>query len=727
MYILKILVERNIYALKDYLYYASDKEVKRGTRVVVTLKNKELMGFVIDSFFKDATLKECVEEYGFDIFYIKEVIDEEPIINEELFSLATKLSKNLFYPLIGVFQLMLPKSLKPLNLNSKNKPKISYDYFYEYVPNQNVELTRFEKKILSKFTIFPKIEKNKLGKSKSLDSLIEKGIIKLVKEEKYRYNINQVFDYEKDIKLTSEQENVYNEILNSEDKVFLLKGVTGSGKTEVYIKLIERYLNEGKNALILVPEIALTPLMISRIKSYFDVEIAILHSSLTDGEKYDEYRKIRDNKVRIVIGTRSAIFAPLTNIGIICIDEEDSESYKEESTLSYNAKDVAILRSEYYNAKVILGSATPSIESMSKAKTNRYHLVTILNRYNQNELPLVELVDNTNYLNYSSKSSIFSLPLIKAIKEALIKDEQVILLINKRGYSSGIMCRECGYTYKCPTCGITLRYHKEDNTLRCHHCNYKIKKPSKCPECGSTNFTNIGFGIEKVEEDFKKIFNVPYLVLDGDRTSKTLQISTILQKFNNKEANVLIGTQIVSKGHDFSDVTLTAILDTDGLFSYPSYKTNEHAYNLIVQTIGRGGRKDKKGKTIIQTSSLNNKILLAAINDDYESFYNLEMTNRKIFKNPPFFNVLSIKIYSKKYDLIDNYANDIYSYLKVLNLPILINNFTYKTKEGIYYTRRLFIKYKSVNDIYSAINNLIDVFKNKPNLIIKINVNPYDY
>lgn len=724
MYILKVLVEHNTYSLKDSFYYVSNEEIKKGTRVNITFKNQHLVGFVVEVIYQDSTLKEIENNLGLKLSFIDNVIDDKPIINDELFELAVKLSKNLFIPLIGVFQAMLPKDLKPQTIS--NKTKIAYEEFLEYCPNNNIKYSTNEKKILSKFTIFSKLPKKSFSKTKALESLISKNVLKIIREEKYRYEIKKIFDYHNQFKLTDMQDKVYKEIVNSNDLVYLLHGVTGSGKTEIYIKLIEQNLKENKNAFILVPEIALTPLMISRIVSYFNEEIAVIHSSLSPAQKYDEYRKIRDNKARIVIGTRSAIFAPLSNVGIICIDEEHSNTYKDDK-LCYNAIDVAILRAKYYNAKVILGSATPSIESMSKAKVGKYHLVTLQTRYKNMNLPNVKLIDTKNYMNFSYKSSIFSLVLIKEINDRLSKNEQIILLINRRGYAHQLKCRECGYTYKCPTCGLNLTYHKETDTLRCHHCDFEMKKPNKCPNCGSKYFSSIGFGIEKVEEDFKKIFNVPYLVLDSDRTPNTLQISTILSKFYKKEANVLIGTQVVSNGHDFDDVTLVSILDADGLLSYPSYKTNENAFNLIVQTIGRAGRKSKKGLALIQTSNPNSLLINYAINNDYDEFYKFEINNRKLFNNPPFYNVIEINISSKKNDLLELYAKDIYTYLVFLNLPIIINNFSFTFKKGIYFTRSMYIKYKSLEDIYKAINNLIDTFKCKNNLILKINVNPSDY
>lgn len=724
MYLIKISTPYNTLALNEFFYYASDKEIKKGVRVNIKFKSNDVIGFVIDCIKKDETLEKVEDELGFKLNYIDEIIDEDPIINDELFNLAITLSKQFFYPLVGVLQTMLSPSFRPAK--TCNSLKENYDYFYELGKKVDRNISKNEEKILQKFTIFPKIEKSKIGKSKSFEALLNDGFIKETKCKRYKYKIEKIYSYHNEFSLNEEQNKIFHEILESNDDVFLLHGVTGSGKTEVYIKCIEETLNKGKNAIVLVPEIALTPLMISRIVSYFDEEIAVLHSSLTERERYDEYLKIKNEKVRIVIGTRSAIFAPLTNIGLICVDEEDSTSYKEENTVTYNAKDVAIMRAKYYGGKVILGSATPSIESMGKALSKKYHLLELENKYNNKKVN-VRLIDRNNFKNYSSLSSIFSLDLIKEIKDRLYKNEQIILFINNKGYANSLVCRECGKSFKCPNCGLSLVYHKEDNSLKCHHCNYSIKKPTHCPHCDSKYLGYVGFGIEKVEEDFKKIFNVPYLVLDNDRTPKSTQIADILLKFSKKEANVLIGTQIVSKGHDFEDVALVGIVNADSLLIYPSYKTNENAYSLLTQSIGRAGRSNKQGLALIQTSQMNNQIIKFALNDDYQGFLKYELLERKTMQNPPFFNILAIVIQSKKKDYLDDYAKDIYCYFKYLELDVIINNFSYTRKITPYYERKMFIKYKKISDIEKYIRILIDTYKSKPDISLKICINPYDY
>ena len=728
MYLLNVLIERNIYALNNTFLYASNDYVNKGVRVLVDFNSsKDLIGYVLEVNETTLTIEELKIEKGFNISFIKDIIDTKPLLNSELFELGKTLSKKYFYPLIGTYQTMLPKTLRPKNI--KTKSHIAYDYFYKINRNKiNTELTPFQKKILSKFNYFNEINKKEIGKSKGLTDLINKEIIEEIKKEKYRYKPQKLFEYENVINLTKNQESIYNEIINSNDLVYLLYGVTGSGKTEIYIKLIEYYLKKNQNALILVPEISLTPLMISRILSYFNEnEIAILHSSLKESERYDEYRKISLGKVKIVIGTRSAIFAPLDNIGLIILDEEDSSSYKEEKLLPYHAKEVAFIRAHYFNGKVILGSATPSIESMAKAKNKIYHLLRLEKRYNELSLPLISLVDRKDITNFSSKSYIFSLPLIKEIQNALKRNEQIILLVNNRGYGRTFYCRECGHVFKCPNCGNNLVYHKNTDSLLCHHCDYKMAKPNKCPNCGSHFLSFYDFGIEKVEEEFKKIFNVKYEVLDSDRTPKSLQISNILNKFNKKEVNVLIGTQIVSKGHDFSDVTLVGVINADSFLNYPSFRSYENTFNLITQTIGRAGRKDKPGKAIVQTSYLDNYAINYAINNDYDSFFNKEIEQRKLLNNPPFYWVLKIEIESINENDLYDFGNDIYDLFALIEKDVIVYRVTNISFFKERYIGQIFVKYKRLSDIDLTVNNLINIFKNKSGFKIKIDPNSYDY
>ncbi len=729
MYLLKVLVQHKVYSLNREFVYYSNEDVKVGARVSITFNEQKIVGFVNEVVEVNSDINTVIKEYGFEIKKIDEIIDRTPILNEELLFLAKKLANYYLYPLIGVMQTMLPPSLKPKDVLF-NAPKIKYETFYTL--NDNHLLNNFSKnelKILDKFNGRATIKTSELNKTKALESLINKNIILLNKKEVNRYNPVITFSYEDKITLNEEQTNAYNSIINSEQKAFLLKGVTGSGKTEVYIKLVEYYLNKGKSAIILVPEIALTPLMISRLLSYFKGGVAVLHSSLTDAQKYDEYRKIASGEAKITIGTRSAIFAPNVNLGLIIIDEENDECYKQDDQfLLYNAKEVALLRSEDKDIKIVFGSATPSIELIAKALKKQIGFVELKHRYKEINLPKVSIINRLDHNLFSAKSSVFSLPMIMKLNEVISNNEQAILLINSRGYATYLMCRDCGHVFKCPTCGLPLHYHKEDNSLYCHHCDYKIKKPTRCPNCGNTYFSYGNFGIEKVEEDFKRFFKVPYLVLDSDRTSKTYQIERVLRDFNDKKANILIGTQLVSKGHDFKEVSFVGILNADTLLNYPNYRSKEITFNLITQTIGRAGRNDKQGYAMIQTSFVNDYAILTAANQDYEAFFNEEIKMRKLLLNPPFMSICSLELTSKNNDLLLKKGKELKRYLLSLNIEqaqILGPTLIRKSRGSL--LTSIFIKYKKLSSIKDHINDLIDVYKTQSNLNLRINFNPFSF
>lgn len=729
MKLVYVLVQHSILKINNEFVYFYDGDIKKYSRVEISFNNQHgLYGFVTKIEETNKTKKEIEEEYGFEILNIDKVIDDEPIIDDVLFSLVKKISEYYFYPLIGVIKTMLPPSLRPFSYSNK-KPSIRYYEFYKLNTGilSNFELNNNELKIIEKFKNNNNIIlKKDLTKSKSLESLLSKKIISIDKEEKYSFNLLKIFNYEDKIELNDEQKNAYNIILNSSSMVHLLNGVTGSGKTEIYIKLVEENLKNNKTSLVLVPEIGLTPLMISRFLSYFNKDlIGVLHSGLSDGEKYDEYRKIKNGRTKIVIGTRSSIFAPLSNLGLIIIDEEHDESYKQTSELMYNAIDVALFRAKDNNVKVVLGSATPSIESMSKAKKGIYNLIEIKNRFNNAKMPKTYIVDRCDYKLFSY-SSIFSLPLIKEIKDVINKNEQVILLINNKGYSRSYYCRNCGHTFKCPTCNTPLFYHKEDNTLRCHRCEYKIKKPSHCPECNGNYFGFNGFGIEKVEEEFNKIFKgIRYISIDGDRVKNDEKLSNLLSSFDKKEANVLIGTQMVCKGHDFKDVTLVGILNADTLLNFPNYKSSFNCFSLIYQAIGRSGRNSKQGKAIIQTSQETNYAIKSAINLDYESFYNEEIKRRHQFKYPPFYNLLQINISSRNEKILYEKATLLSKTIKefddkfiVLGPSIISKNIVLKEL----YTTTITIKNKNKKELVDIIWGLIDASKKDSSVNISVEI-----
>ncbi len=719
IYLLYVYTEYNVQSMNKYFLYYSKNKVEIGSRVEINFNFRNIIGFILK-----VEEKEKLDDYSFEIKEITKVIDEKPLLNKNYLDFAELISNFYYYPLIGVLNTFLPKSLKPSS-SYLNAPKIKYNYFY-YLNDKNYKgNNKHEIDLLNKFSNSNYVLKSKISKTKTLDNLIKNNIISLKQEEAYRYNFSKKFNYEKEIVLSDSQNEAFLKIINSNKKVSLLKGVTGSGKTEIYIKLIEKVINEGKNVILLVPEVALTPLMISRILSYFDLDIAVLHSSLKPSERYDEFRKIINNKVRIVIGTRSAIFAPINNLGLIIIDEEHDSSYKQEENLCYNAKEIALLRLKMdSNIKIVLGSATPSIETLYKAKNNFYDLIELNTKYFNNYKTNVDLIDLKNE-NEFKVSKIFSNTLINKITDIINKDKQVIILVNNRGYSSLTYCKECGFSFKCPTCNLNLKYHQNDNSLHCHHCNYKIKL-DKCPRCGNNEFIHYGIGIQKVEEEFKRIFkNTKYLLLNSDETTSLNEIEDVLNKFNNKESNCLIGTQIISKGHDFKECDLVSIINIDNLLNLPTYKANEETFDIVLQTLGRTGRKNI-GEGLIQTNDINNEIIKFAINNNYEEFYNSEIKRRKKYLYPPFINLIEVRFESidiKKVKYYSTFFKDRFEDIfksSIIEGPSSI----FKYKNG--YKNSIYIKVKDIKQIKEDLIYLLNKFDSRKEIKISINFSPYD-
>ena len=724
IYLLSVLTEHKVLSLDRNFTYYSSKEVFVGSRVRINFNGQLLVGFIL-KVEKIDDLEQKQKELGFKIKEISEIIDEKPIINKNLLYLAKKVKERYLYTMIGVLNTMLPPSLRG-DSSFTNKVKIQYIKFYELIDENYIPENKIEDRILNKFVNSKLVQYDDLGESKTLTNLLDKNIIRIIEKEKYRYQANATFDYDEIINLSKEQKAVLEDIIFSRENTFLLKGVTGSGKTIVYIKLIEDAIKENKGTLILVPEVALTPLMISHIISYFKEEIAVLHSSLTQAERYDEYRKISDGKVKIVVGTRSAIFAPIQNLKYIIIDEEHDESYKQDFDLTYNAKDIALLRSNIEGAKVIFGSATPSIDLMAKAKNKKIRLETLNTRYFNPKENVISLIDFKRKSNFTSGSAIFSNFLIDKIYEKLKKKQQIILMINKRGYSSSLICDSCGYVFKCPNCNLPLVYHRSIDHLMCHHCDYDHKFTHRCPSCNSLNISYNGFGIEKVKEEFEKIFKgVDYVVLDSDETPTLNQIQKVLEDFNSKKVQVLIGTQIVAKGHDFKDVSLVGIINADTMLNIPSYKANENTFSLLVQTIGRSGRYID-GEAVVQTYQVDNKVINFAINSDYDSFYNFEIKRRYKYFYPPFVNQIALKVCSKtpyeaynearriEGELTRVLINDHVSLSKIQNL--------YKS----YYSYTIIIKSGHLTGVKVVLQSILFKFQNSKNIRLYVDLNPYD-
>ncbi|MGI5997349.1 MAG: primosomal protein N' [Lutispora sp.] len=496
----------------------------------------------------------------------------------------------------------------------------------------------------------------------TINTMLKKGYIKVEEREAYRLTQEELPLEEKKV-LTVEQQRAVKEIKNyfDEGNHVLLNGVTGSGKTEIYLQLIETELEKGKQGIVLVPEISLTPQMIRRFISRFGNTVAVLHSGLSSGEKYDEWRRIAEGKAKVAIGARSAIFAPFNNLGIIIIDEEHESTYKSETRPKYDAREVAMKRSEIEGANLLFGSATPSIESYYKAvnNLNRMKLVSIDSRVNNKKMPDIEIIDMREELKSGNKS-IFSNRLTEEINNALNSGNQLILFLNRRGYSTFVSCRSCGYVAKCPNCNISLTYHAKGDYLSCHYCGYSKANPKVCPSCKSKYIKYFGIGTQRVEKEFEGAFGkIKILRMDADTTTKKNSHKIILDKFRNKEAQVLIGTQMIGKGHDFPDVTLVGIITSDTYLNLPDFRAGERTFQMVTQSAGRAGRGDKPGVVIIQSYSPHHYSLIHARKHDYVGFFKDEIRLRKEMNYPPFSHLGQIVISGYKEDKVIRAAREV--------------------------------------------------------------------
>ena len=693
----------------DYLVPINLKdEVMIGKRVKVPFNSRVLEGFIID-------IKEGANK---DLKEVIEVIDEDVILDEELLDLGKFISEKYLSTLISAYQVMLPKALKAKNNTKINKKLDEYielnnnfllnDYKFNSTQQLIIDEVKLKKKVLRK-------ELTSISLS-SLKTLLNKGILKSSFSEHYRLE-SSINNFYKIHELNNEQRCVVDEEKKEKDlpKTFLLHGVTGSGKTEVYMALIDETLKNKKTAIVLVPEISLTPQMTDRFRSRFKNNIAILHSRLSDGEKYDEYRKIARGEVDIVIGARSAIFAPLKNIGVIIIDEEHTSTYKQENNPKYSAIDIAIERSKTHKCNVILGSATPSLESYARASKGVYKLLELKQRANGQKMPKVEIID----MNDAGKTKgHFSNHLIKEISSTLEKGEQVILLLNRRGYASFITCSNCGHVEKCPNCDITLTYHKSSNTLRCHYCGYGTSKSDVCPECHENGMKDLGIGTERIEEELNKLFDARVIRMDFDTTSKKGAHEKIINDFRNHKYDILLGTQMIAKGLDFENVTLVGVINADTSLLIPSFRSSEVTFQLLNQVSGRSGRGEKEGKVIIQTHNPNHYAIKYAKSHDYINFFKEEMDIRRKLGYPPYYYLVNIKIISKSYEIARDRASKIGKILKdnlehsIILGPSISSVFKLKNE----YRFGMIIKYKKEDNLYNTLNKLIDHYRNNTKL-----------
>ncbi len=710
-----VLIELSSFNIdKTFTYKVpSNTKILVGSRVLVPFSNQKLEGFVLN-------IKDNIDDIDYEVKEIIDVIDQEPILNEELLSLGKTLSDKTVSTLISCYQVMLPKALKA---NHKVSSNIKY-VDYVKVINREVKLTDKQQLIINEFNNKEEVPYLDLKKiNSSVDTLIKNKVLEKYKKETYRYNRDE--EIEDKYTLTKDQEEVVKIVkdnLNT-NKKYLLYGVTGSGKTICYMDIIEEVINKGMQAILLVPEITLTTQIEMRFRKRFK-RIAILHSGLSDSEKYDEYRKIKRGEVDIVIGARSAIFAPLSNIGIIIIDECHSDTYKQENMPKYDAKEVALERCKYHNCPIILGSATPDIMDFAKCQKKIYELLVLKNRVGNAKLPHVYIADMTKEKRVNNTS--FSEKLYNEVINETRKGHQVILLINRRGYSSSIMCEMCGNVLKCPHCDISYTYHKTKDILRCHYCGMAISMPKECPYCHTKTLKELGTGTEKIEEEIKKLFNLRVVRMDLDTTTRKGSHERIINDFRNHKYDILLGTQMISKGLDFPNVTLVGVINADTSLFIPSYKSPERTFQLLSQVSGRSGRGDVPGKVILQTYNPDHYAISLASKNNYIGFYNEEMKIRLGNKYPPYFYLSYLIIKSRDYEYLSNEVNRICNLLKskLPNFDILGPSVCTPFKINNVCRFGILIKYKSEDSLLTVLRNLIDHYKSNSKIRIEVDFNP---
>ncbi|MEC1520908.1 primosomal protein N' [Neobacillus niacini] len=569
----------------------------------------------------------------------------------------------------------------------------------------------------------------------TVKALVEKGFLAERNMEVYRdpYE-NRTFSRTEPLPLTEDQQRAIVPILDSiENKlheVFLLYGVTGSGKTEIYLQTIQNVIEKGREAIVLVPEIALTPQMVNRFKGRFGNLVAVLHSGLSAGEKYDEWRKIQRKEVKVVVGARSAIFAPFENLGIIIIDEEHETSYKQEEMPRYHARDVAIERAQKNNCPVVLGSATPALESFARAQKGVYTLLSLPNRMNKRALPAVEIIDMREELREGNRS-MFSRKLFDLLKDRIERKEQSVLFLNKRGHSSFVMCRDCGYVMNCPNCDISLTYHKVKEQMKCHYCGFESYVPNQCPECSSDYIRYFGTGTQKVEDELGKILPEAKVIrMDVDTTGQKGAHERLLKEFHEGKADILLGTQMIAKGLDFPNITLVGVLSADTMLHLPDFRSSEKTFQLLTQVSGRAGRHELPGEVVIQTYTPEHYSVELAGTQDYDRFYHREMMIRKAHHYPPFYYLALITISHEELMTVVSATEKIAAFVRarISNQAVVLGPAASPIPRiNNRYRYHCLIKYKREPELTKTLKAILDQYQSDPKsgLLVSIDVNPF--
>ncbi|MGV3029969.1 primosomal protein N' [Streptococcus suis] len=742
--------------------------------------NRLIQGIVVG-------LTEELPERPQDIKPIVEVLDYSPVLNQEQFWLADQMRKTVFAYKITLLKAMLPsllnstydKILRPglgleiaeqeslfggrdqvrfsdldvseqarimrlaqagkilVDYVAKDKKQIKTEKWYRVNRDQLMQAeipARAKKRLALKDYLLEHSDEQPLASLKkdfSADTLRyfqENAYIEVWEEEVSR--TQALFDkvgVSQALSLNPEQAIAVKEILSKvgqESQTYLLQGVTGSGKTEVYLQVIDQVLKMGKTAIMLVPEISLTPQMTNRFIARFGQQVAILHSGLSDGEKYDEWRKIERGEAQVVVGARSAIFAPLKNLGAIIIDEEHEATYKQDSNPRYHARDVAKLRADYNQAVLVLGSATPSLETRARASRGLYGRLVLNQRANpQARIPEVQVIDFRDYIGQHEARN-FTPVLIEKIQEKLARKEQVVLMLNRRGYSSFVMCRDCGTVDQCPNCDISLTLHMDSRSMNCHYCNFQKPIPQVCPNCQSRAIRYYGTGTQKAYDELQELLpNARILRMDVDTTKKKGAHEALLEKFGRQEADILLGTQMIAKGLDFPNVTLVGVLNADTALNLPDFRSSERTFQLLTQVAGRAGRADKEGEVIIQTYNPNHYAIAFAKNQDYEGFYQYEMGIRKSLGYPPYYFTVGLTFSHKSEDLVIKKAYETVQLLREnLTEQIQILGPTPKpiARTHNLYHYQIILKYRREEQLEQVLNRILDWTQERENQDLRL-------
>lgn len=697
-------------------------EIGQRVKVPFGLGNKVLDGYIFELYEKINSkykIKDIIEIC--DTFTVLKPMDIELIkLMKEKYICNYVDCIKLFIP-TGITRGVKQKTNEVLNINSSLIEKFNkkpYLDIYNHVKSSEKSYTKSELCNELNVTVSP------------INTLIKHNILKLQEQVIKRYD-NRKFEHYAERQLNTNQIAAVDQIMYSGDNKFLIHGVTGSGKTEIYMKLVSMMIESGKEAIILVPEISLTPQMIERFKGRFGNDIAVFHSRLSDGERYDEWLRVKNKKVKVAVGARSAIFLPFSDLGLIVIDEEHENSYKSDTTPKYNAIDIGLMKCDLENCKLVLGSATPSLNTYYKCTNKEISLITIKDRVSGAKFPDITVVDMRKELLNNNKS-IFSELLLNNIDNCLSKKEQVILFLNRRGHSTFVSCRKCGYVFKCENCDIALTYHSHSKTLVCHYCGKTYNYTSVCPKCKSKYVKYFGVGTEKIEQEVNKLFpNAKTLRMDYDTTRAKNSYENIYNTFKNNNADILIGTQMVAKGLDFKNVTLVGVIAADLSLNLPDFRSAEKTFQLVTQVSGRAGRGTKPGNVIVQTYNPDSYAIKTAVSNDYISFYNEEIAIRKLMDYPPFNNLLVINLSCKNEELLIKFSENVgillkNTYKKYSNINILGPCPCILSKIKEMYRWQIIFKGKINIEIANNIKKTIHDFKNSVynEIRVSLDINP---